>query len=134
MRRSPSIVPDATDRDIYLVLDDFGGRLGRVWRETDEERTDRPTVIADLMDGQYSTPVRVVSFNTAEGWSHDVSEQIADELAQAFAQRDEDVPGGLKDFVENHGSGAPEQLPLSLRRMGLGCTKKTRTGGPLKRP
>jgi len=24
MRTSPSIVPDALDRDIYLVLDDFG--------------------------------------------------------------------------------------------------------------
>ena len=29
MRSSPSIVP-GTDRDIYLVLDDFGSRLGRV--------------------------------------------------------------------------------------------------------
>ena len=103
---SPSILPDASDRDIYFVLDGFGGRLGRVWRETDEERTDRATVIADLMEGQYSSPVRVVAFNTAEGWSRDVSEEIADEIAQAFAQRDEDVPGGLKDFVETRQRGA----------------------------
>jgi hypothetical protein len=26
------------------------------------------TVIIELMDGQYSNPVRVVAFNTAEGW------------------------------------------------------------------
>ena len=32
---SPSIIPDDADRDIYLVLDDFG-QLGRAWRETDE--------------------------------------------------------------------------------------------------
>src|SRR4249920_3568179 len=32
MPRSPSIVPDDTRRDVYLVLDDFGS-LGRVWRE-----------------------------------------------------------------------------------------------------
>lgn len=40
MRISPSIVP-GSERDIYLVLDDFGGRLGRAWTETDEEHTDR---------------------------------------------------------------------------------------------
>ena len=33
MPRSPSIVPEHTNRDVYLVLDDFG-RLA--WRETDE--------------------------------------------------------------------------------------------------
>lgn len=44
MRRSPSIVPDATDRDVYLVLDDFGA-LGRSWRETDEAEIDLETVI-----------------------------------------------------------------------------------------
>jgi hypothetical protein len=36
MRRSPSIVWEAADRDIYLVLDDFGRRR----RETDEGDTD----------------------------------------------------------------------------------------------
>ncbi len=36
MRRSPSIIPESDDRDIYLVLDDFGGRLGRAWRGRDK--------------------------------------------------------------------------------------------------
>ncbi|QOG23373.1 MULTISPECIES: hypothetical protein [Bradyrhizobium] len=40
MRISPSIVP-GSDRDIYLVLDDFGAHLGRAWTETAEEHTDR---------------------------------------------------------------------------------------------
>ena len=44
MRSSPSIVP-GTDRDIYLVLDDFGSRLGRAWAETDEDHTDRDTLL-----------------------------------------------------------------------------------------
>ena len=52
-------------------------------------------------------PVRVIAFNTAEGWSRDVSEEIADELAKRFAQADQDVPGALKDFMESHGSGRP---------------------------
>jgi hypothetical protein len=29
MPRSATLVPDDTHRDIYLVLDDFGPRLGR---------------------------------------------------------------------------------------------------------
>jgi len=60
-------VPQEANQDTYLVLDDFGGRLGRAWRETDEEDTDRETLIRDLMEGQYSHPTRIVAFNTAEG-------------------------------------------------------------------
>ncbi len=48
MRNSPSIVPDPDNRDIYLVLDDFAGHLGRAWPETDDERTDREIVITEL--------------------------------------------------------------------------------------
>lgn len=79
MRTSPSIVPRDDDRIVYFVMDDLG-RLGRVWREMDPDKTDRETVIRDLLDGQYSNPVRVVAFNTAEGWSRDASEDIADAL------------------------------------------------------
>ena len=92
MRTSPSIVPDALDRDVYLVLDDFGERLGRSWRETVEADTDRSTLIRHLLEGQYSFPVRIVAFNTAEGWSRDASDEIAIELAQACADRGETPP------------------------------------------
>jgi len=115
MRRSPSIVPDVSDRDIYLVLDDFGGRLGLAWRESDATHTDRETVITDLIEGQYSDPIRVVAFNTAEGWSRDVSEELADEIAQRCAMERFDVPLFLEGFVERHGSGRTAQLPLPLR-------------------
>ena len=113
MRRSPSIVP-AVDQDVYLVLDDFGA-LGRSWRETDEAEIDRETIIINLMDGQYSNPVRVIAFNTAEGCSRDVSEDIADELAQLCGIRGQDIPAALEDFLEHHGRGRPAQLPLPLR-------------------
>jgi hypothetical protein len=114
MRRWPSIVPDTADRDVYLVLEDFG-RLGGCWRETDEERTDRATVVQDLFEGQYKSPQRVVAFNTAEGWSRDVSEDIADELLQRLAAED-DTPAELQDLIDRLGSGGPVQLPLPLRR------------------
>jgi hypothetical protein len=115
MLSSPSIVPDPDDRDIYLVLDEFGGRMGRAWRETDEGRTDREIVITDLMTGQYSDPVRVVAFNTAQGWSRDVTNDIADELAKWFSERDREIPPSLEDFIQRHRTPMSEQLPLPLR-------------------
>jgi hypothetical protein len=85
LRRSdwtPSIVPRGDDHDVYLVVDDLG-RLGRVWREADYEATDLETVITDLLTGQYSGADQVVSFNSAEGWSRDVSVDFAAELRRA---------------------------------------------------
>jgi hypothetical protein len=50
--RTPSIVPHDAERDTYLVLDDFGSRLGCAWRETDAESADRATLIRNLLDVQ----------------------------------------------------------------------------------
>jgi hypothetical protein len=116
MRHQSSIaaaLPD--DVDVYLVLDDFGERLGRAWREAGEERTDRASVIGDLIEGQYIGPVRVVAFNTAEGWSRDVSEEIADEVMQRYSVRGDDISARLEEFLERHRSRKPVQLPLPLR-------------------
>jgi hypothetical protein len=65
MSRSPSIVPDSIDRDIYIVPDDVGLQA-QVWRETNDAEADRATLIHDLPDGQYETPIRIVAFNTAK--------------------------------------------------------------------
>jgi hypothetical protein len=101
MRTSPSIVPDALDRDVYLVLDDFGDRLGRSWCETDEADTGRATLIRHLLEGQYSSPICVVAFNTAEGWSRDVTDDIAAGLASASADRRES-PQSIVDFIADY--------------------------------
>lgn len=108
MRISPSIVP-GSERDIYLVLDDFGGRLGRAWTETDEEHTDRETLLRHLMEGQYHDPVRIVSFNPSEGWSEDASEEIAAELRQRCAECDEAPPPTLEAFLDPYGQ--PHRYP-----------------------
>jgi hypothetical protein len=115
MRLSPSIAAGLPDDVVYLVLDDFGDRLGRAWREADEELTDRETVVADLVDGQYLGPVLVIAFNTAEGWSRDVSGEIADELADRLTLEGRETPTALEGFVDRHGSGRAVQLPLPLR-------------------
>ena len=44
---TPSIVPGDEDRDVCLVVSDFG-RRGRAYCETDVEATDLETVIQDL--------------------------------------------------------------------------------------
>jgi hypothetical protein len=116
MRRSPSIassLPD--DVDVYLVLDDFG-KLGRSWREIDEEQTDRETIITDLMRGEFNSPVRIVAFNTAEGWSRDVSEDIAEEILQRFNAQAEYHSAHLEEFLDRHAAGKPLQLPLPISR------------------
>jgi hypothetical protein len=97
MRTSPSIVPD---QDTYLVLDDFGP-LGRAWRETDEAGANRATLIRNLLDDQYENPVRIVAFNANEGWSRDVTVDIADELRRRYVEYDE-VPGSVLAFLEAH--------------------------------
>jgi hypothetical protein len=98
MRRSPSIVPHGADRDTYVVLNDFGS-FGRAWCEADEHGADRTTLFRRLMEGQYSHPVRIVAFNTAEGWSRDVTIDIADELRRRFPEYDE-VPRSVQEFLE----------------------------------
>jgi hypothetical protein len=113
MHTAPSIIPSDVGPDIYLVVDRLDHRLGRVWRETDEEDADFETVIRHLLEGQYNNPVRVVAFNTVEAWSRDASDDIADELRQRCADRGE-VPDYLEEFLERHDSGRPVQLPLPI--------------------
>jgi hypothetical protein len=54
------------------------------------------------LDDHYSRPRRIVAFNTAEGWSRDVTVDIADELRRRFAEYD-DVPASVEEFLENAG-------------------------------
>jgi hypothetical protein len=99
MSRSPSIVPQGADHDVYLVLNDFG-RLGCAWCEADEDGTHREAVIRQLFEDHYSHPVRIVAFNTAEGWSRDVTIDIADEVRRRFSEY-EDVPHSVQEFLES---------------------------------
>jgi hypothetical protein len=75
---STSLVPHF-DISVHIVLHDFG-EAGRAYRETDEEDTNLGSVVDDLLTGQFNNPVRVVAFNTSEGWSRDVSEDVAREV------------------------------------------------------
>jgi hypothetical protein len=114
MRRSwtPSIVPNGTDQNVYIVLEDFG-RLGRAYRETDEEKADLETVISDLISGQYGNPVRVVAFNTVERWAEDASEDVASEIMRRLDLAGDELPSSLEAFMDRH-LGPERQLSLRL--------------------
>ena len=98
MRSSPPSAPHGPQQDTYLVLEDFGPR-GRCWRASDEEDTDRKTLIRDLFSGEYTDPVRIVAFNSAEGWCRDVTLDIADEVRRRYAEMD-DVSDSVFQFTE----------------------------------
>jgi hypothetical protein len=108
---TPSIVPSGTDHNVYLVMDD-PGRLGRVWREADAEHTYLETVIQELLEGQYKSPVGIFGFNPFEGWSRDVSEDVAQEIRRRCDLLDRDLPPPLEEFVERHEGS--RQLTLRL--------------------
>ena len=103
----------ARDQTVYLVIDRFGEFGGGVYRETRVERTDLETIITDLTSGQFNDPVRVVSFNTLEHWSEDVSEHIAREIQTRCDIEGEGLPEHIQDFVERH-RGHGRQLVLRL--------------------
>ena len=114
---TPSIVPNGDNPNVYVVLDDFG-RHGMAWRETDVEATDFETIVADLLAGQYQSPVRVVGFNTSEGWSRDISADVAHELRHRCHEQMRDIPSFLQDFIDRHeGRHNDNQLPLRLRQL-----------------
>jgi hypothetical protein len=56
------------DVTVYLVLNDHG-QFGIAFDETDPAQADRETIIRNFLTGQYGNALRVVAFNTAEGWS-----------------------------------------------------------------
>jgi hypothetical protein len=116
---TPSIVPTASGdaQTIYLVVNNFR-HLGTAFTETDVEQADLETVITDLMSGQYSDPVRVVAFNTAEHWADDVSQDVALEIQRRVDLAGDALPSSIEAFIETH-TGPSRQLSLRLNCHGI---------------
>jgi hypothetical protein len=72
-------------------------------------------VIRNISDGQYNNPVRVVAFNTAEGWSRDVTEDIAREMLDLASRAAEPLSKPARAFVE---WATGEDVPVMLRPEG----------------
>ncbi len=71
-----------------------------VWIEANSNATDLETILSDMLSRQYSNPVRVVAFNVSEGWSRDVSEDVAIEIRRRCDLQGDPIPSWLEEFVE----------------------------------
>lgn len=93
-------VPYGADETIYLVVDRFSQR-GGLDRETEVERPDFETIVAELMSGRFNDPIRVVAFNTLEHWTDDISAEIAAEIQARCDIEGGEVPEHIRDFAAN---------------------------------
>ena len=97
---SPSLVPSSDhDHALHFVLCDFG-KYGKSYIETDPSEADRDTIVRNMIEGQYNHPLRVIALNPAEGWSRDVSEEIAKAVVTAAEADDRVLTAGTSAFVE----------------------------------
>ena len=102
-------IPYGADQTAYLVVDRLG-QQGGVYRETEVERTDLETIVADLIAGQFNDPVRVIAYNTLEHWSQNISREIATEIQTRCDIEGAAVPEHIEDFVRSH-TGSVAQHP-----------------------
>jgi hypothetical protein len=110
--------PDHTsDVTVYLVLNDYPTGLAYV--ETALDEADRETVIRNFLSGQYSNPLRVVTFNAAEGSSQDVSEDVANEVLDRAYDPDDTLSDATKRFIDRHVIPGEKRPPASSVRRGL---------------
>jgi hypothetical protein len=112
-RRLPRPSDDVT---VYLVLNDHG-QFGIAYEETDPAEADRETIIRNFLTGQYSNALRVIAFNIAEGWSRDVSEDIAGGVLERAFDTDGNLGEDTKRFIDRHvGPGDKRPAAPSVRR------------------
>src|SRR5580704_1156130 len=97
-RRLPQPSDDVT---VYLALNDHG-QFGIAYVETDPAEADRETIIRNFLSDQYSNALRVVAFNTVEGWSRDVSEDIAGKVLERAFDADDNLGEDTKRFIDRH--------------------------------
>jgi hypothetical protein len=105
---SPPLVPFGADQTIYLVVDSVDGR--NTTQEIELERADFETVVAALLAGEFSAPIRVIAFNTLEHWNRDISQVVAEEIRTLCDIECNAVPEHLSDFVEYHMAPAPQPV------------------------
>jgi hypothetical protein len=100
---SPGIAPDIPySVMVHTVLDDFG-KLGRSWRELDENATSERDIgiVRTILSGEFNEPVQVVAFNVTEGWCRDVTEDIARAAADLAREKGHRFSKAAQNFYEH---------------------------------
>jgi hypothetical protein len=113
------------DVDFYLVIEGFGDR-GPSFLETDVAQADRATIVSNMISGEYRDPLRVVAFNTVEGWSRDVSEEIAYDVLDRAYDPATTLSAGAKRFIDLHVTPSAKRPPAPsvLRQPDQSARKK----------
>ncbi|MGA7001786.1 MAG: hypothetical protein WCF47_20320 [Pseudolabrys sp.] len=99
MRNQTPLAPGqpVSNVTVHVVLNDFA--LGRAYVETDEVDADEETIIENILNGQYSHPLRVVAFNAAEGWARDVTEDIARAVLSRASTEHRSIGKASQEFL-----------------------------------
>jgi hypothetical protein len=87
---SPPLAPVAR-QTVHIVLNDLGGRFGRVYCE---KGGDEATTVGNILDGLYERPVQVIALNASAGWARDVTADIARAVIKR-AQKEHRLMGGI---------------------------------------
>jgi hypothetical protein len=121
LRTMPRLSEPSDDVTVYLVLNDYG-QSGIAYDETDPAEADRETIIRNFL---YTNALRVVAFNTAEGWSRDVSEDIAGEVLDRAFDADDNLTDATKRFIDRHMTPGGKRPPApSVRRESIQPAQK----------
>ena len=68
---------------------------------------DEATIVENLLSGQYSHPVRVIAFNTVEGWARDVTEDVAQAVLNKAQSEHRSINRHTEFLVRTLGVEAP---------------------------
>jgi hypothetical protein len=82
--------------------------------------------VRNMISGEYSDPLRVIALNTVEGWSRDVSEEIAYDVLDRAYDADTTLSAGAKRFIDLHVTPSAKRPPAPsvLRELGQSTRKK----------
>ena len=99
---------DPSDTTLYVVLNGFG-KLDSAFRlvNLDVSAADESTVVSNIISGVYSDPFGVIAFNTHEGWSRDVTEDIARKILD-LNQQGTALSAAAREFVKRMTGQAPK--------------------------
>ena len=99
MRTKIPLAPREPDVTVHIVLNDLGRRAPPMSKPTRPKLMKQP-LSRTILSGQYSHPMRVIAFNTAEGWSRDVTEDIARAVLTKARNENRSVGIVVQEFLD----------------------------------
>jgi hypothetical protein len=91
------VMPHGADQTLFVVID----RRGKA-DDIRIERSDLEATIGELVAGCFNDPIKVISFNTREHWSKDISKDVAGEIRARCDIDGIRLSDYLSEFVESH--------------------------------